>query len=97
MKTTIDLPNDLLRKLKLRAVHDGRKLKDVAADLLRDGLAAPSALKRASQPAIRKDKKTGLQVIQCRATPSRNQQLTADRVAQILIEQESDWTGGQSS
>ena len=40
MKTTLDLPNDLVRELKLRAVHEGRKLKDVAAALLAAGLVA---------------------------------------------------------
>ena len=39
MKTTFDLPPDLVRELKLRAVHEGRKLKDVDADLLKLGLA----------------------------------------------------------
>jgi len=38
MKTTIDLPLDLVREMKLLAVHEGRKLKDVAADLLKRGL-----------------------------------------------------------
>lgn len=38
MKTTIDLPADLVREMKLRAVKEGRKLKDVAAELLRQGL-----------------------------------------------------------
>jgi hypothetical protein len=38
MKTTIDLPPDLVREMKLLAVHEGRKLKDVAADLLKRGL-----------------------------------------------------------
>ncbi len=41
MKTTIDLPPDLVREMKLLAVHEGRKLKDVAADLLQRGLSAP--------------------------------------------------------
>ncbi|MCF7674092.1 MAG: hypothetical protein K9M97_02015 [Akkermansiaceae bacterium] len=40
MKTTFDLPPDLIREVKLRAVHEGRKLKDVAAGLLNRGLAA---------------------------------------------------------
>ena len=54
MKTTIDLPPDLVREMKLLAVHEGRKLKDVAADLLKRGLGAgknsapiPSAQKAA--------------------------------------------------
>jgi len=40
MKTTIDLPPDLVREMKLLAVHEGRKLKDVAADLLNRGLSS---------------------------------------------------------
>ena len=30
MKTTFDLPPDLIRDVKLRAVHEGRKLKDMS-------------------------------------------------------------------
>ena len=33
MKTTLDLPNDLVREIKLKAVHEGRKLKDAMAEL----------------------------------------------------------------
>ncbi len=43
VKTTLDLPNDLVREMKLRAVHEGRKLKDMAAELLAAGLAAKSS------------------------------------------------------
>lgn len=39
MKTTLDLPDDLVRAVKIRAVEENRKLKDVIADLLRRGLA----------------------------------------------------------
>lgn len=42
MKATFDLPPDLLREMKLRAVREGRKFKDLAAELLRRGLAAPA-------------------------------------------------------
>jgi hypothetical protein len=38
VKTTLDLPADLVKAMKLRAVHEGRKLKDVAAELLERGL-----------------------------------------------------------
>ena len=41
MKTTIDLPEDLVREMKFRAVREGRKLRDVAAEVFRRGLAAP--------------------------------------------------------
>ena len=40
MKTTLELPDDLMRTIKIRAVNQDRKLKDVIADLLRCGLAA---------------------------------------------------------
>src|SRR5882724_7863117 len=40
MKTTLELPDELVKEIKLRAVHEGKKLKDVVADLLRKGLAA---------------------------------------------------------
>ena len=42
MKTTIDLPDELVKELKLRAIHEGKKLKDAVAELLRRGLSAKS-------------------------------------------------------
>lgn len=41
MKTTIDLPEDLVREMKFRAVREGRKLREVAEEVFRRGLAAP--------------------------------------------------------
>lgn len=43
MNTTIDLPESLVREMKLRAVKEGRKLKDVATEVFREGLRAPRA------------------------------------------------------
>ena len=43
MKTTLDLPDSLMNEIKLRAVHEGRAVKDVVADLLTMGL--PHAVK----------------------------------------------------
>ncbi|MEI6604618.1 MAG: hypothetical protein WCP35_04865 [Verrucomicrobiota bacterium] len=34
MKTTFDLPPDLIRDVKLRAVHECRKLTDMVAEVL---------------------------------------------------------------
>jgi hypothetical protein len=53
MKTTIDLPPDLVREMKLLAVYEGRKLKEVAVDLLKRGLVAAS-----SSPPVFAPKKT---------------------------------------
>jgi hypothetical protein len=40
MKTTLDLPDDLMRKVKIRAVHEHKKLKDAIAELIKKGMAA---------------------------------------------------------
>ncbi len=65
MKATFDLPADLIREMKLRAVHEGRKLKDVATDLLKRGLAQNAA----SHPSAQKPRiliqPNGLPVVQC--------------------------------
>lgn len=48
MKTTLELPDDLMRAIKLRAAATDRKLKDVVAEAVALGLAA------ANEPAARK-------------------------------------------
>lgn len=42
MKTTLELPDDLMHRVKLRAVHAHRKLKDEVADLLERGMRTPA-------------------------------------------------------
>src|ERR1700722_2229599 len=60
MKTTLDLPDDLVRAVKLRALREGRKLKEAVAELLRRGLAATPM----PRPTISTDAATGLPTIQ---------------------------------
>lgn len=66
MKTTFELPDALVKEVKILAVHEGKKLKEMAADLLREGLAA-----RKSPPAysgksrISTDPETGFPVVIC--------------------------------
>ena len=50
MKTTLDLPNELVRAMKLRAAHEGRKIKDVAATLITAGMVAESAKSSVARP-----------------------------------------------
>jgi len=40
MKTTLDLPDNLMREVKIRAVHEHKKLKHTIAELLQKGMAA---------------------------------------------------------
>jgi hypothetical protein len=89
MKMTIDLPNALLRDVKLRAIHEGRKLKDVVADLLRKGLDAASPIAvTGAHSYLTRDERSGLPLIQCRHPAAPNERLTPARVADILLEQE---------
>ena len=75
MKTTIDLPPDLIREMKLLAVNEGRKLKDVAAELLKQGLISGR-----NQPQSAPAKDFLL------SAPSTAPEMTPERVRQILEE-----------
>ncbi|MES2596935.1 MAG: antitoxin [Verrucomicrobiota bacterium] len=81
MKTTLELPGDLVREIKLRAVHDGRKIKDTVADLLRRGLAVQAA----KAPA--KPRRVKLPLIQGRKTAV----LTPGQIADMLNRQDLEW------
>jgi hypothetical protein len=60
MKTTLELPDELMRRVKLRAVHRNQKLKDAIAQLLELGLeAAPEAQPAARAPKPVRLKKRG--------------------------------------
>lgn len=51
MKTTLELPDELARRIRLRAAARDQKLKDTIAQLLEIGLAhAPSAEPKARPP-----------------------------------------------
>ena len=81
MKTTIDLPADLVRQVKLEALHEGRKLKDTMAELLRRGLSAKKS-RGSSRPS-----RVKLPLLHCRHSAN----LPPKRVAEILSEQETQW------
>jgi plasmid stability protein len=40
MRTTLDLPDELMRRVKIRAAEDGKKLKEVMEELLLAGFTA---------------------------------------------------------
>lgn len=43
MRTTLDLPDELMRHLKARAALEGRSLRDLVLELVTRGLQAPAA------------------------------------------------------
>ena len=51
MKTTLEIPDQLMRRVKMRAVQRNQKLKDTIATLLEAGIAAtPDDVPLARQP-----------------------------------------------
>jgi hypothetical protein len=50
MKTTLELPDELMRRVKLRAVHRNQKLKDAVAQLLEAGIAALPSVEPPAHP-----------------------------------------------
>ncbi|HEX9730013.1 MAG TPA: hypothetical protein VGA37_16060 [Gemmatimonadales bacterium] len=83
MKTTLDLPDELMRAVKLRAVNENRKLKDMIAALLRHGLAQDVGASATIRARVR------LPLVHCahRARPA--EEITPDRVAEILAAEEA--------
>ena len=53
MKTTLDLPDELMREVKIRAVHEHKKLKDAIAEFIRKGIAASESPRRRLPKPVR--------------------------------------------
>ena len=69
MKITLDLPDELVREVKLRAVVQRRTVKDLIAEFLRQGLvmAAPAQLQSPPVSSKVQIRVNGLPVFKCRA------------------------------
>ncbi|MDP9181913.1 MAG: antitoxin [Actinomycetota bacterium] len=84
MKTTLDLPDELMRAVKIRAVNEGRRIKDVMAELIVRGLEQPS-----QRPAV-VGRSVKLPLVRC-AHPARpDEEITPERVAEILQREDAD-------
>jgi hypothetical protein len=57
MKTTIDLPEPLYKRAKLRAVERGITLKDMMIEALSDSLGIPAAAGKTPAPTVRDRRK----------------------------------------
>jgi plasmid stability protein len=88
MKTTLELPDALIKQVKIRAVHEGRKLKDTVADLLRKGLAADSE-SRSDGPVVTKSRKTGLPLIVCKQAPAPGEEFSPEQIHELLLAEEA--------
>ncbi|MEM0967468.1 MAG: antitoxin [Verrucomicrobiota bacterium] len=82
MKTTIDLPDDLVRRMKLKAVREGKKFREVAAEVFRKGLT--------EQAKDTNSRRVQLPLIQCELSKSVTE-LNPEQIADVLNKQEEDW------
>lgn len=88
MKTTLDLPDELMRAIKVRAAQQGRKMKDVVTELLRSGLSQTHS--GAPIPTPRRVQLPG--ALRWRGCP--RTEMTPERVAAALLDQEAQWWSG---
>ena len=84
MKTTLDLPDELMRAVKIRAVEENKRLKETVADLLAHGLARQRG---APMPARRR---VELPLVECAHRSRPGEEMTPDRVAEVLLEEEDE-------
>ncbi len=52
MKTTLDLPDDLMREVKIRAAKEGKKLKEIFERALRNDLNSAASQPTPTRPII---------------------------------------------
>ena len=87
MRTTLDLPDELMRAIKIRAVEENRKLKDAIADLLRRGLS------QSSEPPVVRPRVT-LPLVLCAHEARPGEEMTPERVAELMLDREAERHGG---
>lgn len=83
MKTTLDLPDDLVRAVKIRAVEENKKLKDTVAELLRRGLAKEHGQKSTVRRRLK------LPLVECAHEARPDEEMTPQRVAEVLLDEEA--------
>ena len=82
-KTTIELPDELVRDLKVKAVRENRKLKDLVTDLLRQSLYAESKPK--SEKLFQR---APFPIFSGGHPAAEGKELTPERLHEILLEDE---------
>lgn len=91
MKTTLDLPDDLVRAMKMRALLQGRTLRDLVADFLRQGLgmATVQTAQSSAPGSMLETASNGLPTIRCNSHAAASAMGLQDLLA---LEQEAQTT-----
>ncbi len=82
MKTTLDLPEELVREMKIRAASQGRKLREVATEVIRNGLTTHTPIRKAAEKRIK------FPILKCESSATR--QFTHEELDEILFQTEID-------
>ena len=82
----MDLPDDLMRAIKLRALQEGKKLNEILPELLQSGLSTDMGATPPLAARIEIDKDTGFPVILGGTTPTKS--MTPTELSDILLAQE---------
>lgn len=85
MKTTLDLPEELVREMKIRAAREGRKLREVATEIFQRGLSAPEP------KAASKGKRVKLPLFHGKKPMNPADEMTPEKIDGILLNQEIEW------
>lgn len=80
----MNIPDDLMRAVKIRAAEQNRKLQDLISELLRLGLESSSN----PQPKVLR-KRVPLPSIDCAHEALPGKELTPEKLASVLIEDQA--------
>jgi len=90
MKTALDLPDELVREIKIEAAKRGAKLKDLIAELLRVGLDARDG-RTYTEARLRVDPRSGLKVVADTREAHPDNPMSPGQIAEMLQRHEAEW------
>ena len=86
MKTTLDLPDHLMRQVKQRALQQGRPIKALMADYIRQGLHGPAALPLSTNSGVMEVDAEGLPLYR---PDSQRKRQSLDLATALQLEQDA--------
>jgi hypothetical protein len=90
MKTTVEIPDALFQVITNQAVQRGQEFDATLAEILHRGMIATRSQKL-EPPVFEIDPISGHMLIVNGKAPPPGEELTPERVAEILLEQEVEW------